>query len=86
MRVPHTSHCLRGAILDAQLLIEPLDRGQGGRLGSCALEPRGDAVVGELGPVEHHGPINIASGYHAVRGDRHVDDDRQPFLALAQRR
>ena len=86
MRVAHAPQRLRGPVLDAQLLLQPGHRRELWRRRRRAFEPRGDAVVGKLGAIEDDRPVDVGAVDRAVGGDRHVDHDRQPLLAFAQRR
>ena len=56
-----------------------------GGIGAVAVEPGGDGVVGELGAVVDAGVVDVRGGDRAVGGDRHLDHDRQPVLALVER-
>ena len=52
-----------------------------------AVEPRGDAVVGELGVIAHDRAVDRRSRVTAPSVvDRHLDDDRQPVLVRIERR
>ena len=53
---------------------------------SGAFEPRRDGVVGELGVIAHDGAVHGARGHLTRIVHRHVDDDREPLVAFAQRR
>ena len=79
-------HRLRHPILKTELRVEPGDRGDARRHGCPPGEPRGDSVVGELGVVDDARAIDVAVRHGAVRADRRRDDQREPLLALAERR
>ena len=84
--VPLAPHRLRDAVLHAELLVDAGHRGdrRGHRAGR--LEPRGDRVVGELRAVAHARAVDVGAGDGAVGVHRHLDDDRQAVLAVAERR
>ena len=63
------------------MLVEPRHRGERRRRRAVAVEPRGHAVVGELGAVAHDGAIDVRCADRAVALRRVIsDDDRQSVL------
>ncbi len=84
--MPQFLHRLRDPILNAELLFDSRRRGHRGRRGPGSVEPGGDAVVCELGAIDHHRLIDVRFTHRSVGIDRHLDDDRQPLLTLRQRR
>ncbi len=82
--VPQPLHRLRGSVLDAELLLEPGHRRQRRRRGRRAVEPGGDAVVGELRAIQDERAIDVRALHRAVGADRHLDDDGQALLTLAE--
>ena len=82
---PHPLQCLRHAVLDAQLLIHAADGSRAGGRRPPALEPGGDAVIGELGAVHDYRSIDDGGVHGAGGGDSHVDDEAQALLSLGER-
>ncbi len=84
--MPQVLHRLRDPILDPELLVNSRDRRQPWRCGPGSVEPGGDAVVGELGVIDHHRLIDVRFAHGTVGIDRHLDDDGQPLLTCGERR
>jgi hypothetical protein len=76
----------RGAILHLDLLVEPGHSGEPRRRGRGAVEPRGDAVVGQLRLIEDTRAIHVRLRHLALGVDGHLDHDGEPILVLVQRR
>jgi len=47
-----------------------------------AVEPCGDAVVGELRPIQHDGAVDVGFRDGPIGSDLHLDHDRQAWLVL----
>jgi hypothetical protein len=79
-----SAQALGRAVLEAEVLLEPGDGGEGlGGLG-LALEPGGDGIVGELGAVVDGGAVDVGAGDLAVGLDDHLDDHGEAVFACHQ--
>jgi hypothetical protein len=85
--VSPSRQCLRDAVLKPQLLVEPGNgRDPSGR-GPLPLQPgrhAGDSLfVGELGAIEHRGPMDRRAHHGAGRVDDEFDEQGQAGRGLA---
>ena len=76
---------LRDFVLQPQLRFETLDGRELRGRRRFAFEPRGSAVVGELGSIENAGAIDRRGSHFTVTGDREFDHDRKPLFGFDQR-
>ncbi len=79
-------HRLRDPILSTELLVNSRHRRQSRRRGPGPVEPGGDAVVGELGMIDHNRRIDVRFAHRAVKIGCHLDHDGQPLLTFGERR
>ena len=86
MLVPEALHRLGHSVLETKLCVEPRRPREPRWRGRRAVEPGGDAVVGELRVIQHDGAVHIGLRGRPVGRDGHLDHDRQTRLTLAERR
>lgn len=77
-------HALGHPILKEQVLGQPGHCAHCIRHGPRSLQPGGHAVVGQLGVVVHHCPVDVRVHQRAIWGDAHVHHHCQAVLAGVQ--
>ena len=85
MLVPRDLHRLGDAVLKSELRVQARHRRDPRRRGALPVEPGGHRVVGQLRAVPHDRAVDLGRARRPVGAQRHLDDEREALLPLAER-